>query len=50
MTAETARNRNNIIDAVIKLAKKQFAAGQLPLLSTFIEQFFSNVPLEDLET
>ena len=50
MRAETARNRKNIIDAVIKTAKKHFAAAQLPLLTTFIEQFFSNVPLEDLDT
>jgi glutamate dehydrogenase len=50
MTAETVRNRKNIIDAVIKAAKKQFAAEQLSLLTTFIQQFFSNVPIEDLDT
>ncbi len=50
MTAENARNRNNIIDAVIKLAKKSFDADQLALLTTFIKQYFSNVPLEDLES
>jgi glutamate dehydrogenase len=50
MTAETARSRKNIIDAVITSAKKHFAAAQLPLLTTFIQQYFSNVPLEDLDS
>ncbi len=50
MTAENVRNRQNIISAVIKAAKKHFTATQLPILSTFVEQFFSNVPLEDLDT
>ncbi len=49
MTAESARNRQNIIDAIIKSAKKQFPAKKLSLLTTFVQQFFSNVPLEDLE-
>lgn len=50
MTAENARNRTNIIDAVIKSAKKHFATEQFGLLTTFIQQYFSNVPLEDLES
>ncbi len=50
MTAESARNRQNIIDAIIKSAKKQFPTKKLSILTTFIQQFFSNVPLEDLES
>ncbi|MDQ2994983.1 MAG: NAD-glutamate dehydrogenase, partial [Pseudomonadota bacterium] len=48
MIAVAARNRVSIIDAIVKHAETQLAANEFSLVSTFIKQFFSNVPLDDL--
>lgn len=46
--AVAKNGRKNIIDSVIRHAKKELAAEQLALVSTFIQQYFSNVPLDEL--
>lgn len=49
MSNEHAAQRKHLIARIINHAKKYLDAKQLKLINTFIPQYFSNVPLEDLE-
>src|SRR3989338_8366082 len=56
MTELQTRKRQEIIEKLISYAKsaklpdKKLVAKRLPLLEAFIQQFYANAPLEDLET
>ncbi len=50
MASRTAASRMRLIDEIIEYAKKHHPATQFGLLSTFIREYYSNVPLEDITT
>lgn len=48
LMASNKLGRKQIIEKIIRHGKKQLSAKQFALLSTFINQYFSNVPLDEL--
>jgi glutamate dehydrogenase len=47
-TRSNLQDRQEIIEKIVAYAKKRVAPDQAKLLTAFIRQYFSNVPIEDL--